>query len=116
MTHRASLPHHALTYRDHRLTIPEQWPNAAPTDQRCSDELMSSQPPHQQTITTLETDFPEWRIWRTTDAGTWWASRRGPRWNHEPRTLAADTPEQLRTHLQETHDPAGPGEPTKATP
>ncbi len=48
----------------------------------------------------LAAEFPGWRIWRTTDAGTWWASRRGPGWNLEPRTLAADTAHSLRDQLR----------------
>jgi hypothetical protein len=52
----------------------------------------------------LEAEFPSWHVWRTTDAGTWWASRRGPGWHREPRTLAADTAGQLRTALRETDD------------
>ncbi|HEV2378019.1 MAG TPA: hypothetical protein VGS19_38385 [Streptosporangiaceae bacterium] len=47
----------------------------------------------------LAAEFPGWRVWRTTDAGTWWASRRGPGWNTEPRTVAADTPDGLRGEL-----------------
>lgn len=57
--------------------------------------------PHRITA-ALETEFPGWRVWQTTDAGTWWASRRGPQWNTEPRTVAGDTPEDLRAELRET--------------
>ena len=53
------------------------------------------------TTAALEVEFPGWRVWRTTDAGTWWASRRGPQWMHEPRTLAADSAKGLRAELQE---------------
>ncbi|HEV2372120.1 MAG TPA: hypothetical protein VGS19_08125 [Streptosporangiaceae bacterium] len=51
-------------------------------------------------ITSLEAEFPQWHVWRTSDAGTWWATRRGPQWNTEPRTLAADTPDGLRDELR----------------
>lgn len=57
---------------------------------------------HDETIiASLEADFPGWRVWQTTDLGSWWASRRGPDWNREPRTLAADSPEGLRAELHE---------------
>lgn len=55
-------------------------------------------------IATIEAMFPGWRVWRTSDAGTWWASRRGSQWRREPRTLAGDTPEQLRAELREALD------------
>lgn len=55
----------------------------------------------QALIASIEADFPGWRVWRTTDAGTWWASRRGPGWNREPRTVAGDTPDELRAELRE---------------
>ncbi len=58
------------------------------------------------TKTDIEAEFPGWRVWRTTDAGTWWASRCGPRWNCEPRTLAGDSAEGLRAQLREAHDGA----------
>jgi len=51
------------------------------------------------TITGLEAEFPGWRVWRTTD--TWWATRRGPEWMAEPRTVAADTAEGLRGELRD---------------
>jgi hypothetical protein len=53
-------------------------------------------------MAALEAEFSGWHVWRTTDAGTWWASRRGPGWNREPRTLAANTAPGLRTALLET--------------
>lgn len=71
---------------------------------------LTATPASQQTIVSLEQDFPGWRVWRTTDVGTWWASRRGPRWNQEPRTLAADTPDQLRAELREIRDTTGVGQ------
>jgi hypothetical protein len=55
----------------------------------------------QAVITSLEAEFPGWRVWRTADAGTWWATRRGPRWMREPRTVAADIDEDLRAKLRE---------------
>ncbi|HEV2375788.1 MAG TPA: hypothetical protein VGS19_26930 [Streptosporangiaceae bacterium] len=60
----------------------------------------STKPPAPATETGLEAEFPGWHIWRTSDAGTWWASRHGPHWNTEPRTLAADTAEGLRAQLR----------------
>jgi hypothetical protein len=48
----------------------------------------------------LEAEFPGWHVWRTTDAGTWWAARRGRAWT-VPRTLAADTAQALRAKLHE---------------
>lgn len=57
----------------------------------------------------IEIEFPGWRVWRTTDAGTWWASRRGPLWNREPRTLAADTADDLRAELREASSSPGGG-------
>jgi hypothetical protein len=59
------------------------------------------------TETDIEAEFPGWRVWRTTDAGTWWASRRGPHWNREPRTLAADSAEELCVELRQTHGADG---------
>jgi hypothetical protein len=53
------------------------------------------------TAATIEAQFPGWRVWRTTDAGTWWASRHGPDWDHEPRTVAAGTADGLRGELAE---------------
>jgi len=58
----------------------------------------------------IEAEFPGWRVWRTTDAGTWWASRRGPLWNREPRTLAADTANDLRAELREASSSPGAGQ------
>jgi hypothetical protein len=55
----------------------------------------------EKTAAALETEFPGWRVWRTADAGTWWASRRGPQWMCEPRTVAADSAEGLRAELRE---------------
>jgi hypothetical protein len=57
------------------------------------------QPAEDRARSAIEAEFPGWRVWRTTDAGTWWASRRGPQWNTEPRTLAADSPAGLRAEL-----------------
>jgi hypothetical protein len=54
----------------------------------------------------LETEFPGWHVWRTTDAGTWWAVRQGRAWA-EPRTLAADTAGALRTLLDEATGETG---------
>lgn len=56
----------------------------------------------QPIIARLEADFPGWRVWRTTDAGSWWATRCGRDRMREPRTLAADTPDGLRIALRET--------------
>ena len=56
---------------------------------------------------SIEAEFPGWHVWRTTDAGTWWASRRGAGWNTEPRTLAADTADELRTRLHGAPGTAG---------
>jgi len=56
---------------------------------------------HDVTTAALETEFPGWRVWRTTDARTWWASRRGPDWMREPRTLAADDAKGLRAELRD---------------
>jgi hypothetical protein len=53
----------------------------------------------------LEADFPGWHVWRTTDAGTWWATRRGHHWKREPRTVAGNTPDELRAELRETLRP-----------
>lgn len=58
-------------------------------------------------MTGLEADFPGWRVWRTT--GSWWATRRGPQWMREPRTLAADTADGLRKELHDTRDAAAAG-------
>lgn len=52
--------------------------------------------------TGLEAEFPGWHVWRTTDAGTWWAVRLGRAWA-EPRTLAADTADDLRAQLREAN-------------
>ncbi|HEV2373539.1 MAG TPA: hypothetical protein VGS19_15370 [Streptosporangiaceae bacterium] len=52
-----------------------------------------------QVTAALEAEFPGWHVWRTADAGTWWASRRGPEWKREPRTLAAETLDGLRAEL-----------------
>ncbi|HEV2370743.1 MAG TPA: hypothetical protein VGS19_01125 [Streptosporangiaceae bacterium] len=57
----------------------------------------------------LEAEFAGWHVWRTTDAGTWWAVRRGPGWNREPRTLAADSAEGLRAELRAVHEAARVG-------
>jgi hypothetical protein len=54
----------------------------------------------------LQAQFPGWRVWRTRDTGTWYASRVGADWNKEPRTLAADTGAGL---LQELTDATAPG-------
>jgi hypothetical protein len=51
------------------------------------------------TITALEIEFPGWRVWRSADS--WWATRRGPEWMSEPRTVAADTAESLRGELRD---------------
>lgn len=64
---------------------------------------------HPATERDIEAEFPGWRVWRTTDAGTWWASRRGPRWNREPRTLAADSANGLLAELREASSPPGVG-------
>jgi hypothetical protein len=63
---------------------------------------MPTTQPATPTTSELAAEFPCWHVWRTTDAGTWWASRRGPGWNREPRTLAANTAEELRALLEET--------------
>jgi hypothetical protein len=68
---------------------------------------MESTQPTAPTQSELAAQFPRWHVWRTTDAGTWWATRRGPGWNREPRTLAANTAEELRTSLFETDGAAG---------
>ncbi|HEV2377665.1 MAG TPA: hypothetical protein VGS19_36575 [Streptosporangiaceae bacterium] len=64
-------------------------------------------PPSGITPADLAAEFPGWHVWRTRDAGTWWATRCGPQWNTEPRTLAADTAEALRAQLRGTAGPAG---------
>lgn len=61
--------------------------------------LVTGQAAPQEVIAAIEQEFPGWRVWRTSDAGTWWASRRGPQWNCEPRTVAADTAGGLRDEL-----------------
>lgn len=43
-----------------------------------------------------------WRVWRTTDEGTWWASRIGTGWKVEPRTLAADSGAELLELIRTT--------------
>jgi len=48
---------------------------------------------------TLEAEFPGWRIWQPPSGRSWWATRRGSTWN-APRTVAADTEEELRAQLQ----------------
>ena len=55
----------------------------------------------------LQAQFPGWRVWRTTDAGTWYATRRGPHWAQEPRTVAADTAEGLCAELRAASDAVG---------
>jgi hypothetical protein len=62
------------------------------------------QPP--ATEADLEAEFPGWHVWRTTDAGTWWAVRRGRAWTL-PRSVAANTPEDLRARLRDAHAQAG---------
>lgn len=47
------------------------------------------------TLDEVRAEAHGWRVWRTTDAGTWWATRRGPDWKAEPRTLAADSGAEL---------------------
>jgi len=59
-------------------------------------------------IVAIETEYPGWRVWRTPDTGSWWASRRGPQWMCEPRTVAADNAEGLRAELQEALAAAAP--------
>jgi hypothetical protein len=54
----------------------------------------------------VEAEFPGWRVWRTTDAGTWWAVRQGREWAI-PRTLAADTADALRAQLRQAQHPHG---------
>lgn len=49
-------------------------------------------------MTRLEAEFPGWRVWCST--GSWWATRRGPQWMREPRTVAADTADGLRQELR----------------
>jgi hypothetical protein len=58
-----------------------------------------AQPPA-TTPAHLEAEFPGWHVWRTTDAGTWWATQRGRTWA-EPRTLAADSADALRSALRQ---------------
>ena len=56
----------------------------------------------QALITSLQAEFPGWRVWRST--ATWWATRRGRDWN-EPRTVDADSPDELRARLREALEP-----------
>jgi hypothetical protein len=63
----------------------------------------------QRITAAIEQEFPGWRVWRTADAGTWWASRRGLRWMCEPRTVAGDTPDDLRAELREAWSADCPG-------
>jgi hypothetical protein len=49
-------------------------------------------------FTVLETEFPGWRIWRPPSGRSWWATRRGSTWA-VPRTVAADTEDELRAEL-----------------
>lgn len=59
------------------------------------------------TASDMQARFPGWRVWRTRDSGTWYASRVGPGWNTEPRTLAADDAAGLLQELAGATPPAG---------
>lgn len=50
----------------------------------------------------LQAQYPGWRVWRT--SRTWWATRSGPLWRSEPRTLAADTADALSVELRKVRD------------
>lgn len=65
------------------------------------DSVTATPDDAQASMASLAAEFPGWRIWRTTDAGTWWASRCGRGWRREPRTVAADTADDLRHALGE---------------
>jgi len=60
-------------------------------------------------MTSLETEFPGWRVWCS--PASWWATRRGPQWMREPRTVAADTADGLRRELLDARVAVGPGGP-----
>jgi hypothetical protein len=53
----------------------------------------------QASLTSLEAEFPGWRIWQPPGGRSWWATRRGSAWAL-PRSVAADTEDELRTALR----------------